>query len=891
MRIIKHPILILIAFFVLLSTSFKSQNYLGIHSSNYAGVMGTDLQPASFVDSRFMFDINLASMNFSTYQNFGAFDAAVLPKSKWWKGSLADQQTIDGWVGQPDSTTESNFFGGYSFLPKYYGVDTKGTLGLYSGTQIDLLNFMFHINPKIAVGFTAKIRSITNIDNLDPKLAVLAEEELEYPDLWNLVLNEELLNVNHLTWAEYGINYSQVVLDKDKHFLKAGGKLKYLAGYTAAYMHTGNFSYNLFNSDTSQYLSGDFSYGYSKNVDEVVSDSYTPNGAFGLPHQESKGGLGVDLGVVYEYRPDYMKYKYDMDGETNLWYRDKDKYKFRVGASILDLGGMRFTKGGLSRDFSVNTTDFFDLNTFENANNLLEFDQIIDSLVDSQPGWSSSEDTASTFYIRTPSAFSFQFDYHIWNWIYVNATGYFNIISKKKAAKVKLPNQFSITPSFDFAWFGLHLPISMNEYSGFKAGVATRLGPLTVGITDFRPLFATGENRGVEFYTGIRVPVLYERPKDMDGDKISDKKDECRDVPGIAAFHGCPDTDGDGISDQEDDCPEIPGLKEFRGCPDTDGDKIIDQNDSCPQIAGLKVFNGCPDRDNDSIIDKNDSCPDIAGLKEFNGCPDRDGDKIIDKNDSCPDIAGLKIFNGCPDRDNDSIIDKNDSCPDVAGLKEFNGCPKPKVVKVDKDTDGDGLLDKDDKCVTVPGPKENDGCPYKDTDGDGLLDKDDKCVTIPGPKENDGCPYVDTDGDGLLDKDDDCPKTFGPKENKGCPIIEEEIQEILKEAFDNLEFEPSKAVIRDASLASLNELAQVLSKRPEWILHISGHTDSKGDNNVNMQLSKRRAEAVRDFLESKGVDKSRMKVFYFGETKPIASNSTAEGRQHNRRVEMEIKHD
>ncbi|MDG1842270.1 MAG: DUF5723 family protein [Crocinitomicaceae bacterium] len=853
--------------FILLANSFKSQNYLGIHSSNYAGVMGTDLQPASFVDSRFLFDLNLGSVNFTTYQNFGAFDAGVLPK--WWKGSLADQQTVDSWVGQPDSTIESNFFGGYSFLPKYYNVDSKGTLGLYSGTQVDLLNFMFHINPKIAVGFTAKVRSITNIDNIDPKLAVLAEEELEYPDLWNLVLNEELLNVNHLTWAEYGINYSQVVMDKDKHFLKAGGKLKYLAGYTAAYMHTGNFEYNLFNSDTSQYLSGDFSYGYSSNIDEMATNTYTFDGPFGLPKQASSAGFGVDLGVVYEYRPDFMKYKYDMDGETNLWYRDKDKYKFRVGASLLDLGGMRFTKGGLSRDFSVNTSDYFDLNTFDNANSLLEFDQIIDSLVQNQPGWSSSEDTASTFYIRTPSAFSFQFDYHIWNWIYVNATGYFNIISKKKAAKVKMPNQFSITPSFDFAWFGLHLPISMNEYSGFKAGVATRLGPLTVGITDFRPLFATGENRGVEFYTGIRVPVLYDRPNDMDGDKISDKKDECKDVPGIAAFHGCPDTDKDGISDQEDDCPEIPGLKEFRGCPDTDGDKIIDQNDSCPEIAGLKEFNGCPDRDGDKIMDKNDSCPDVAGLKEFDGCPDRDGDKVIDKNDSCPDVAGLKELNGCPKSEE----------------------KQNEIVKVDKDTDGDGLLDKDDDCVTVPGPKENNGCPYKDTDGDGLLDKDDDCVTIPGPKENNGCPYKDTDGDGLLDKDDDCPKTAGPKENKGCPIIEEEVKEILKEAFDNLEFELAKSIIRNESLPSLTELAEVLIKRPEWILHISGHTDSKGDAAANMKLSKRRAEAVRDFLASKGVKKSNMKVFYFGETKPIASNKTAEGRSHNRRVEFEIKHD
>ena len=193
-----------------------------------------------------------------------------------------------------------------------------------------------------------------------------------------------------------------------------------------------------------------------------------------------------------------MKFKYDMDGETNLWYRDKDKYKFRVGASILDLGGMTFTKGGLSRDFTVNSNSLFDLNTFDNANSLLEFDQIIDSLITSSSttdqSWITSEDTASTFYMRTPSAFSFQFDYHIWNWFYVNATGMFNIISSKKATKVKIPNQFSITPSFDFAWFGLHLPVSVNEYSGFKAGVAA-LGPLTIGITDFKPLFATGKIR------------------------------------------------------------------------------------------------------------------------------------------------------------------------------------------------------------------------------------------------------------------------------------------------------------------------------------------------------------------------------------------------------------
>lgn len=717
--------------------------------------------------------------------------------------------------------------------------------------QVDILNFMFHINPKIAVGFGIKARSILNIDNMDPKLAVLAEEGLEYPDLWNLKLNEELLNINHLSWTEYGLNYSQVVLDQKEHFFKAGGKVKYLQGYSAAYMYTNNFSYNLVNEDTSQYLAGDFAYGYSKNIDQLVADGG------GIPKASAKFGLGLDLGFVYEWRPDWEKHKYDMDNETNLWRRNMNKYKARVGFSVLDLGGMRFEKGGLSRDFSVNTTSLFNLRLFDQANSFLNFDNVIDSLItqsttDGNTEWVANEDVDQTFYMRTPSAFSIQADYHIWKWFYVNATGMFNIISSKRATKVKVANQVSITPSFDHAWFGVHLPISMNEYSGFKAGLATRLGPLTVGITDFRTLAGKGKVQGAEFFMGLRVPVLYDAPKDKDGDKVSDKLDDCVTEPGVWSFKGCPDTDGDGIKDMDDDCATVPGLPEFRGCPDTDKDGIPDKDDECPTVAGIKEFLGCPDTDKDGIKDALDECPTIAGLKEFKGCPDTDGDGIKDDEDACPEVPGSREYQGCPDKDADGIFDFLDACPEVAG------------------------------------PKENNGCPWPDTDGDGLLDKDDDCPTLAGPKTNKGCPLIDTDKDGTLDKDDDCPNTPGPKDNKGCPVIEQEIIEVLKMAFDNLEFETAKDIIKEESKPSLDELAVVLLKKPTWKLEIAGHTDNVGDDDKNMVLSKKRAESLKSYLVSKGVEATRLNTLFFGETKPIADNNTPEGRKKNRRVEMKI---
>lgn len=339
------------------------------------------------------------------------------------------------------------------------------------------------------------------------------------------------------------------------------------------------------------------------------------------------------------------------------------------------------------------------------------------------------------------------------------------------------------------------------------------------------------------------------------------------------------DTDEDGVLDKNDECPETPGLVELRGCPDTDLDGIADLNDECPTEAGLSQFNGCPDTDEDGIQDKDDLCPNTPGLEKFGGCPDSDKDGIEDSKDDCPNISGLEVFNGCPDTDEDGIQDSEDECPEKVGTKEFNGCP---------DTDGDGLPDPKDKCPEEAGPLENTGCPWGDRDNDGIIDKEDACPSVEGPIENQGCPWEDLDGDGVLDKDDRCPKTPGPLDNEGCPVIEKEEQEVLNTAFDDLEFLSGKDVIKDESFESLEKLAELLTKKAEWKLEISGHTDNVGKESSNLSLSKKRSLAVADFMESRGISRERLVTKWYGESKPIADNSTNEGRQKNRRVEMEV---
>jgi outer membrane protein OmpA-like peptidoglycan-associated protein len=104
----------------------------------------------------------------------------------------------------------------------------------------------------------------------------------------------------------------------------------------------------------------------------------------------------------------------------------------------------------------------------------------------------------------------------------------------------------------------------------------------------------------------------------------------------------------------------------------------------------------------------------------------------------------------------------------------------------------------------------------------------------------------------------------------------------------NITFATDSAQIQPQFYATLNEISQTLNKYPNTYLNIIGHTDSTGDANYNQALSERRAASVSSYFVSQGVMQQRISTQGRGETQPIASNDTPEGRQTNRRVQIEI---
>lgn len=208
-------------------------------------------------------------------------------------------------------------------------------------------------------------------------------------------------------------------------------------------------------------------------------------------------------------------------------------------------------------------------------------------------------------------------------------------------------------------------------------------------------------------------------------------------------------------------------------------------------------------------------------------------------------------------------------------LNRTIGCPGraldgiPCEVPAEADSDKDGVVNSKDKCPNTPiGRKVNaDGCEL-DRDGDGIVDGDDKCPDVYA-KTADGCPLAAVKPAADYSANETAPAAI-PK----------------RLVLEGVNFNYDKSTLRPEDIAIIDQNAADLKEWGDIDVEVSGHTDSRGSDEYNMSLSLRRAEAVRDYLITKGISADRLTAKGAGESEPIADNNTDEGRFKNRRVEL-----
>jgi len=731
---------------ILLSIPFitTAQRYFGVATGNWSGTTSMYLNPANIADSRYKFVIDVFSVNAGVDNNLGSVNFSNAIKN----------------------SSDSNN------LTKVFNFGNKSNFNMLAPyAEIRLPGIMVSINSKNSLALSARVRGMDQFNNFSSNIFRSIVDENYKNTTGDYAITGQHFNWTLNTWSEIGLTYGAVLFDNGKHQIKGGLSLKYLSGIAYislvsknldAHYYSANDSLNVKTTDLA------FASNVITNEDQLskgINSSDLLNNFFG-----SKGGhgIGADIGFVYEYRPDYEKYRYDMDGEKNITDYSKNMYKFRLSVAVTDIGAINYNTGNKVAHFTGNGT--------------LAASQIKDSVQDynsfvnyaSRHGFSADSSSASAK-VHLPTALVIGFDYKIYRRFYANLTYVGNLVNRDLYSN-SYYNQITLTPRYDTRIWSVGMPITYSMLTqGMKMGLGLRISGFFVGSDDMLALFSNNQY-GANVYAGAFIPIAKKKPRDRDHDHVSDRRDQCPDVQGTWALRGCPD----------------------------------------------------PDRDHDGILDSVDKCPDLPGSATAMGCPDADKDSVADDVDKCPDVPGLVSMHGCPDRDGDGVTDAEDECPDVPGVVALHGCP--------------------------------------DADGDGVPDKDDRCPKVPGPASNHGCPIV-----------------------KEQVKVKEEVKKRLAFAATAIQFETGKAIIKKTSYPMLNEIVKILNEYPDYYMTIDGHTDNVGKPAKNLQLSKDRANAVKNYFVSQGVKEDRLVTNGYGDTKPVASNKTAAGRAKNRRVAMDLK--
>lgn len=450
---------ILICLLLSISLSSLSAQYQAVpRMENYAGINSIFINPASSSTFSLRWDLNLVSGDLY-------FDNSIGYVSNTSLGDIiknADQIKA-GWDMEPQSSNTE-------LIADFYR-DTLSNKYAQINATINGPAFLFNTNTGQSIGAFYNFRTVAGAPNIPGSfnyynyIAKSANEWIDFPSM----------NFAFMAWDEIGVHFANRVQTSVGYF-SAGINVKMLRGYEAGYLNLNNNTELQFLSSNQVELSGlDFQYGYTtSNVDVMNNQNYkvSPVGK----------GVGVDLGFDYVVED------------------DSDTYKLRLGASINDIGRIRFKENAEVHGLKGTQSITFDESVYQSFTTLEEVKN--QASLDLYGGLGLSElDIPLT--LSMPTTFSLQADYKIVEYVYASAV-FINRVSFTPYS-VKATNFISIAPRFEHRWGMVSLPINITEYQRVKVGATLRLGYFIVGSDDLGSILGTKEFRSTDVFFGIKA--------------------------------------------------------------------------------------------------------------------------------------------------------------------------------------------------------------------------------------------------------------------------------------------------------------------------------------------------------------------------------------------------
>jgi Family of unknown function (DUF5723) len=483
-------------FVLLIHTQSHAQQWLGISGSNYAGTQSIYNNPANLSDSRYKLYVNLVANDIFLSNNY-----------EGWNAPYSILQLLTNSAPKE----YRNAAGVTIFKNSYYDINTNG-----EPFHLNLINdlrgpsALFSINNKRAIAVLTRIRTGVNLSNVTSPLANLIRLGTDTLLLKNQDFNLAGTTLNLNGYAELGIAYSQILKDEDEDFVKIGFTVKRVVGIYNAHLNIQEADYNIINDPSEpkkQLLRVNdlkANYGYTReSAYKNASASYP----WGFGNQSAGSGWGLDLGLVYEFRPEIRKYAYREKGVQKL-DPSKNKYEFRLGVSILDIGGINYNNPYYVRNWEVNTSSVTfnstDISRVEGSDDLF-------NRINTKIG-SGDLNSLNNFTSCLPTVFQVNLDYHLRDKFYVNSQWVQNLRGSQSIG-MKMPSSLSITPRWESKWIEIAMPFALlDNYNTFTFGLATRLGPLFLGTDNLGTFLNINHPRGADLYFGLSIPIFNRPP-------------------------------------------------------------------------------------------------------------------------------------------------------------------------------------------------------------------------------------------------------------------------------------------------------------------------------------------------------------------------------------------
>ncbi|AFK04783.1 hypothetical protein Emtol_3657 [Emticicia oligotrophica DSM 17448] len=488
-------------FFLTISTSY-AQQWLGISSSNYSGTYGIYNNPANIADSRYKFFMNFAGANADVINNYASWAApfsivGLMTRTVPNRYLAPSGLPIFSLSYIKEKTNISN-------VTSFASIDIKGPSLMYNFSKY-----------KFSIGLTSRVRVLTNLNNTTPDVAHILVKTTFDPNIFGVRQDNSHFSMNTNGFAEMGLTIGAVIKEQEQDFFKIGLTAKRLNGLFNVHLLADNLDY-VIDANALRPLRQDLFFYKAQGIygttsgDALRNFSFTPNWLFG--NLAAGTGYGIDIGGVYEYRPDFYKYDIKLKGK---WSMDgtKNKYLYRLGFALLDVGSIHYNNPAYVKQVGINKPNVYVApETFSKIDSPDKFYHQMNDAFNIAPASYTSD-----FTVVLPMALSTNFDYKYSEKIYINAS-WIQSLRNPKVLGMNQPSLIALTPRFETKWIDVAAPIALqNGYRNLTIGLMGRFGPLFIGTENLGGVLNIAKPNGINFYMGLFLPLFMKLPDSPNG--------------------------------------------------------------------------------------------------------------------------------------------------------------------------------------------------------------------------------------------------------------------------------------------------------------------------------------------------------------------------------------